>query len=165
MPACSHECHANLVSSRMSTDKSARNVGKRKRVLIVDDHPLMRESVAAWIARAPDLEVCGLAASAAAALHDVQTTQPHIVVTDLDMPDRSGMELLKDLLKLQPHLPVLVLSMHRASLFAERAIAAGAAGYVMKGEGAVKLLAVIRELLLRYENPPSTPSSGDTSAS
>jgi DNA-binding NarL/FixJ family response regulator len=120
---------------------------KRKRILVVDDHPLMREGVAQWIQRAPELEVCGQAESATEALALVVKLKPDLVLVDISLPGRNGLELIKDLGVLQPGLPVLVLSMHDESLYAGRALRAGARGYVMKRAGGDRVVEAIREVL------------------
>ncbi len=121
--------------------------GQRKRILVVDDHPLMREGVAQWIGRAPDLEVCGEAESAGQALSLAEKLKPDLVVTDISLAGRNGLELIKDLGAVQPELPILVLSMHEESLYAGRALRAGARGYVMKRAGGDRVIEAIREVL------------------
>ncbi len=119
---------------------------KRKRILVVDDHPLMREGVVQWIQRTPELEVCGQAVSAAEALSLAGKLKPDLVLTDISMSGRNGLELIKDLRALQPGLPVLVLSMHDESLYAGRALQAGARGYIMKRDGGDRVVQGIREI-------------------
>ncbi len=119
---------------------------KRKRILVVDDHPLMREGVTQWIQRAPDLEVCGAAESAAQAISLAEQFQPDLVLTDISLSGRDGLELIKDLRALRPDLPVLVLSMHEESLYAGRALRAGARGYIMKRAGGDRVVEAIREV-------------------
>lgn len=121
---------------------------KRRRVLLVDDHPLMREGIAQWIQRTPDLEVCGQAESAAAALAMVEKLQPDLVLTDISLAGRNGLELIKDVAALGADLPVLVLSMHDEALYAGRALRAGARGYIMKRAGGDRVVDAIREVLL-----------------
>src|SRR5690606_26548036 len=96
---------------------------------------------------APDLEVCGEAESASQALSLVEKLKPDLVLTDISLTGRSGLELTKDLRVLQPELPVLVLSMHEESLYAGRALRAGARGYVMKRAGGDHVVEAIREVL------------------
>jgi DNA-binding NarL/FixJ family response regulator len=120
---------------------------QRKRILMVDDHPLMREGVARWIEGTPDLDVCGEAESAAQAITLVEKLKPDLVLTDISLPGRNGLELIKDLQALRPALPVLVLSMHEESLYAGRALRAGARGYIMKRAGGDRLVEAIREVL------------------
>jgi len=119
----------------------------RKRILVVDDHPLMREGIAQWIQRAPDLEVCCQAESAAQALSLVTKLKPDLVLTDISLTGRNGLELIKDLRALQPDLPALVLSMHDEALYAGRALRAGARGYIMKRAGGDRVIEAIREAL------------------
>jgi DNA-binding NarL/FixJ family response regulator len=127
--------------------KPAKPQVKPKRIVLVDDHPLMREGVAQWIQRSPDLEVCGEAESAAQALSLVEKLKPDLVLTDISLAGRNGIELIKDLRALQPGLPVLVLSMHDEALYAGRALQAGARGYVMKRAGGGRVVEAIREVL------------------
>ena len=119
---------------------------KRKRILVVDDHPLMREGVTQWIKRAPDLEICGEAESAAQALSLAERLKPDLVLTDISLAGHNGLELIKDVHALRPELPVLVLSMHEESLYAGRAIRAGAGGYIMKRAGGDRIVEAIREV-------------------
>jgi len=119
----------------------------RKRILVVDDHPLMREGIAQWIQRAPDLELCGQAESAAQALSLAGKLKPDLVLTDISLTGHDGLELIKDLCALRPELPVLVLSMHEESLYAGRALRAGARGYVMKRAGGDRVVEAIREVM------------------
>jgi DNA-binding NarL/FixJ family response regulator len=120
---------------------------KRKRILLVDDHPLMREGVAQWIERASDLEVCGEAGTAAEAFSFITSPRPDLVLADISLAGRSGLELIKDLRALDAELPVLVLSMHEESLYAGRALRAGARGYVMKAAGGERVVDAIHEVL------------------
>jgi DNA-binding NarL/FixJ family response regulator len=113
----------------------------------VDDHPLMREGMSQWISRAPGLELCGEASSAAQALSAVEQLKPDLVVADISLGGRDGLELIKDLRALKPSLPVVVLSMHEESLYARRALQAGARGYVMKRAGGGRVIEAIREVL------------------
>jgi DNA-binding NarL/FixJ family response regulator len=111
------------------------NTGSQKRgVLIVDDHPLVREWLTTLIERQPDLTVCGEAATAAEAMQAVAGSKPEVAIVDILLNDPSGIELIKDLKEACPSLRVLVLSMHEESHYAERALRAGAKGCIMKGE-------------------------------
>ena len=124
----------------------AANAAKR-RILLVDDHPMTREGLAANIGRQADLEVCGEASNPAEAMDALARRHPDLMVTDMTMPGRSGLEFIKDVHAMMPELPVLVLSMHDEVLYAERALRAGARGYLMKDAGSAKVLAVIRLIL------------------
>jgi DNA-binding NarL/FixJ family response regulator len=118
-----------------------------KRIIIVDDHPLLREGLARVIGSEDDLTVCGMAGSVAEALRLVELNPPDLVLTDLILPGRNGLELIKDLRAIHPELPVVVLSMHDEMIYAERCLAAGARGYVMKEAAAEHLLDAIRTVL------------------
>lgn len=117
------------------------------RVLIVDDHPFLCVGLAEVLGRDPALCVCGAVESAEAALTACEQLHPDLVITDLNLPGKSGLELIKDLASLRPGLPVIVLSMHDEEIYAERCLRAGGRGYVMKCEGPEKLLAAIRQVL------------------
>jgi DNA-binding NarL/FixJ family response regulator len=127
----------------------------KNKILLVDDHPLVREWLNNLIQEEPDLEVCGLAGSAREALDLMATLQPQIVVADISMEGGSGLELIKDVKILHPKVQLIVLSMHEEMLYAERAMRAGAAGYIMKREATEKVLDAIRAVLkggLYYSN-------------
>jgi DNA-binding NarL/FixJ family response regulator len=119
----------------------------KRRILLVDDHPLTSEGLAGVINREADLEVCGLAGNPAEAMSALSKCRPDLMVTDMTMPGRSGIEFLKDVHAMLPALPMLVLSMHDEMLYAERALRAGARGYLMKDAGSAKVLEVIRLVL------------------
>jgi DNA-binding NarL/FixJ family response regulator len=125
----------------------SKSVVTRKRILLVDDHPMMRAGLAQIINQQPELEVCGEAGDPAEALRALPRCAPDLVVTDITMPGRSGVEFIKDMLALHPRLSILVISMHDEVIYAERVLRAGARGYVMKEAGAEKLLAAIRQVL------------------
>ena len=117
------------------------------KVVLVDDHPIVRQGLAQMIARELDMEVCGEAETAADALKAIAACKPDVAVVDLSLKGTSGLELLKDLKVRFPKLPVLVLSMYDESMYAERALRAGAKGYMMKEEATEKVLAAIRGIL------------------
>jgi DNA-binding NarL/FixJ family response regulator len=119
----------------------------KRKVFLVDDHPMVREWLGNLINRQPDLELCGEAASAPEACGKVAAAAPDIAVVDITLENGSGLELIKDLRVLCPRMAVMVLSMHDESLYAERAIRAGAKGYLVKKETTKKILMVIREVL------------------
>lgn len=119
----------------------------RKRILIVDDHVVLREGLVAQINREPDLMVCGEADDAREALAAAEQLKPDLVLADITLPGRNGLELIRDLHAVRPTLPVLVLSMHDASLFAERVLRAGGRGYISKQQSGQRLLGAIRRVL------------------
>lgn len=116
-------------------------------MLIVDDHPFMRAGLAQLIDRQPDLQVAWEAGSPAEALKILEKEKPDLVLSDITMPGRSGAEFIKDLHALQPGLPVLVISMHDETIYAERMLRAGARGYIMKEAGGEALLTAVRQVL------------------
>lgn len=122
-------------------------VPARKQILIVDDHPMMRDGLAALITAQPDLAVCAQAADAAEAQRTVEAHRPDLVLMDISLPGKSGLEAIKDIQALAPGVAVLVLSMHDESLYAERVLRAGARGYVMKQEGGKRIMEAIRAVL------------------
>lgn len=122
--------------------------GKDKtKVLIVDDHPIIRQGLSELINAEPDLIVCGNAEDAPEALGKIKESKPDMVIVDISLKETSGMELIKDIKAQHSNLPVLVLSMHDESLYAERMLRAGAKGYVMKAEATDKVIVAIRKIL------------------
>lgn len=119
----------------------------RKRILLVDDHAVVREGAALWINQTPDLQVCGAAAQSRDALSIIEQLHPDVVITDIGMPGRDGLELTKDIKARWPQLPVLIFSVHDESLYAGRALRAGARGYYNKNAGAEGLIESIRAIL------------------
>ncbi len=117
------------------------------KILLVDDHPLVREWLSNLINDEPDLEVCGQAGNAREALGMIGAVQPRIVVVDISMEGASGLELIKDVKAVCPGVELIVLSMHDELLYAERAMRAGAVAYVMKRDATDKVLAAIRAVL------------------
>jgi DNA-binding NarL/FixJ family response regulator len=115
--------------------------------LLVDDHPLMRRGQADLLSREPDLEVCGEAGSARDAMEAIEKLKPDLVVLDMALPDKDGLELIKDVQTLHPQLPLLAMSMQEESIYAPRALRAGARGYVMKAEAPERLAEAIRAVL------------------
>jgi DNA-binding NarL/FixJ family response regulator len=104
---------------------------KKKNVFVVDDHPLLRQGLALLINREPDLTVCGEAEETQAAMRAIAAKKPDILIADISLNGPDGLDLLKTLRTLYPDLPVLVLSMHDESIYAERALRARANGYIM----------------------------------
>jgi DNA-binding NarL/FixJ family response regulator len=119
----------------------------RKKILVVDDHPMTRSGVVHLLNKQADMIVCGEAGSPAEALGGLAQAPPDLMLTDMTMPGRSGIEFIKDVLALHPNLPILILSMHDEAIYAERALRAGARGYVMKEAGGEKLLMAIQRVL------------------
>lgn len=119
----------------------------RTRILLVEDHPMMRQALKETLAQEPDLIVCGEAADEAAAMKLLQSTSPHLVLMDLSLGEGSGLELTKWIVKTDPTARVLVLSMHDELLYAERAIHAGARGYINKRADPDTIVAAIRTVL------------------
>ena len=114
---------------------------------MVDDHAILREGLVAQINRESDLVVCGEAEDAREALTAVEKLKPDLVLADITLPGRNGLELIRDIRAVQPELPVLVLSMHDASVFAERVLRAGGRGYISKQRSGRRLIAAIRHVL------------------
>jgi DNA-binding NarL/FixJ family response regulator len=120
---------------------------EKSRILIVDDHPLFREGLGQMIDRNPDLVVCGEAADAAEALKAITELKPDLVLVDITLGGSNGLDLIKIIKEKYDDLPVLVVSMHEESLYAERALRAGAMGYVMKHEPAKTVRTAITKVL------------------
>jgi len=119
-----------------------------KRIFLVEDHAILREGLSLFIGQEPGMEVCGEAGSAAAALSAIQDLRPDVVVTDISMPGMNGVEFIKNLKALHPEIAVVVLSMHDESIYAERALRAGALGYVMKKESTKEVIIALRKAFL-----------------
>ncbi len=117
------------------------------RLLLVDDHPLLRQGIAQTLDAEPDFTVAGEATDAEAALAMLDAVAPDLVVTDISLPGMSGIELVRHLAALRPGLPVLVLSRHDEALYAERAVRAGARGYLSKLAAGDDLVAAVRRVL------------------
>jgi DNA-binding NarL/FixJ family response regulator len=122
-------------------------MSQKIKVLLVDDHPLVREGLVNLINQQADLQICGEAGNEPQALELIRTAQPHVAIVDISLESGSGIELIKSIKTLFPAVTVLVLSMHDESLYAERALRAGARGYVMKREAAKKVIEAIRCVL------------------
>jgi len=117
------------------------------KIFLVDDHPLVREWLTNLIQQQPDLVVCGEAEDAPAALREISATRPAIAIVDITLKEGSGIELIKGLKAVEPGVAVIVLSMHDERIYAERALRAGARGYIMKRETAKKVITAIRQVL------------------
>ena len=118
----------------------------RKRVLLVDDHPLVRHALRETLSREPDLVVCGEAEDRAGTLAAIEVSRPDLAIVDLGLKHSDGIRLIQDLHDRHPKLLTLVLSMHDESLYAERAIRAGASGYISKQEAPAKIIEAVRKI-------------------
>ena len=128
--------------------KAARKSGKDSAtVVLVDDHPLLREGLTQLIEKNTEFSVCGQFEDAPQALRGITALHPDVAIIDLSLKEGDGLELVKDLKTRHPRLPVLVLSMHDESLYAERALRAGARGYIMKQEAPANILRALRRVL------------------
>lgn len=116
-------------------------------MLVVDDHPIVRQGLTLLINQEADLTVCGVAEEMHSGLRAIQTDRPDIVILDISLTGPDGLETLKNIRINSPHLPVLILSMHDESIYAERALRAGANGYIMKQEATEKVLVALRRIL------------------
>jgi DNA-binding NarL/FixJ family response regulator len=130
----------------MSSKTHTAGAAAKCRIFLVEDHPVTREGFAQLIDYQPDLQVCGQAGTALKGRVGVETLKPDLVIVDISLADSNGLELIKDLKKRFPTLPVLVLSTHDESLYAERALRAGASGYVMKQAPTSAVMSAIRDV-------------------
>ena len=121
---------------------------KRKKILIVDDHPIVRQGLAELINHEKDVVVSGQAEDAFQAMKIIRSDMPDMVIVDISLADTSGLELIKDLKVQYPELPILTLSMHDETLYAERALRAGAKGYIMKQQCTEKVIDAIHKILM-----------------
>lgn len=118
-----------------------------KRVFLVDDHPMVREHLTLMIEQQPDMQVCGGAVDLARALEGIGLTQPDIAIIDISLRSSNGLDLIKEVRSRGWSVPILVLSMHEDSLYAERALRAGAQGYINKQESSKTILTAIRRVI------------------
>ncbi|MHC4474924.1 MAG: response regulator transcription factor [Planctomycetota bacterium] len=132
----------------MTEDKQTHETVEGKtRIVIVDDHPIVRQGLAELINHEDDFIVCGQAEDSHEAMATIRAKQPDLVVVDISLKQTSGMELIKDIKAQYPNLAVLALSMHDESLYAERALRAGAKGYIMKAEATENVVSAIRKVM------------------
>jgi DNA-binding NarL/FixJ family response regulator len=117
------------------------------RILLVDDHPITRQGIRALIDQQPDLEICGETGSATNAIELVQQLKPDLAIIDISLATMNGIQVTKTIKRMAPNLPILIVSMYDECLYAERALQAGAMGYVMKQEAGEKVAGAIRHLL------------------
>jgi len=127
-------------------DPAATSPAKRK-VFLVDDHPIVRQGLAQLIDNEPDLMVCGQGEDTFGSLRAIKIAKPDLCLVDVSLKDGDGIELIKELKAQMPDVPVLMLSMHDEQLYAERALRAGARGYIMKQEPPTIVLTALRKVL------------------
>lgn len=133
-----------MVSEKQQNMSDIKN---RRKVLIVDDHPIVREGLISLIEEEEDIVVCGSAENIPETIKAIQALEPDMVTVDISLQDASGLDLIKDIKDKFPNLPVLALSVHSESFFAERAIRAGAKGYITKQEATKNVIMAIRKVL------------------
>lgn len=131
----------------MNTTPEKAVAAEKKMVLVVDDHPLMRQGLSLLINQQQDMQVCAEAEEAQAAMQALAQKKPDIVILDISLNGPDGLELLKSIRVSHPDLPVLILSMHDEAIYAERALRARANGYIMKQEATEKVLVAMRRIL------------------
>jgi DNA-binding NarL/FixJ family response regulator len=140
-----------MKNKRIDMDKTRASLSAkppaRRKILIVDDHPMMREGLRAGINREPDLMVCGEAENAQQAMDAVQKLAPDLALVDVNLPGKNGLELVKDFRAVHPQMAILAISMHDESLYAERMLRAGAGGYLTKQQPPEELIKAIRLVL------------------
>jgi DNA-binding NarL/FixJ family response regulator len=127
--------------------QSDQTLDNKIRILIVDDHPIVRQGLTELVNHEDDFAVCGQAEDYHEALRAIGQLNPNMAVVDISLKETSGLELIKDIHSQHPDLPVLALSMHDETLYAERALRAGAMGYIMKQEATENVIAAIRKIL------------------
>ncbi|MEO5904561.1 MAG: response regulator transcription factor [Gemmatimonadaceae bacterium] len=131
----------------MSSLQAGQQQTRKRRVFLVDDHPIVRQGLTLLIDQEPELTVCGVAEDAESVPASIAALAPDIVVLDISLKGPDGLELLKTIRSVDQTLPILVLSMHDETIYAERALRAGANGYIMKQEATDKVLVAIRRIL------------------
>jgi DNA-binding NarL/FixJ family response regulator len=135
-----------MSSGGRSTGEPQQRSGRR-RVLVVDDHPIVRQGLKLMIDAEPDLQVCAEAQSEREARSAIREHEPDVVIVDISLSQGDGLELVRDVHAHHPGLPMLVLSMHDELIYAERLVAAGASGYIMKQAASDQLLVALRRVL------------------
>jgi DNA-binding NarL/FixJ family response regulator len=130
-----------------STNIPEQSYAGKRTVFVVDDHPLLRQGLALLINQQRDLEVCGEAEEAQAAMQAISQKTPDIMIVDISLNGPDGLDLLKNIRVSYPDLPILILSMHDEAIYAERALRARANGYIMKQEATEKVLIAVRRIL------------------
>jgi len=137
----------NNIPVAESTQSQSVAPDQKRTVFVVDDHPLLRQGLALLINQERDLKVCGEAEDAHTAMTAIAASKPDILIADISLKGPDGLDLLKNLRAYYPDLPVLILSMHDESIYAERALRARANGYIMKQEATEKVLVAVRRIL------------------
>jgi DNA-binding NarL/FixJ family response regulator len=127
--------------------KSPSHIVSKKKILVVDGHPIVRLGLELLINREPDLVVCGEAEEANGAMHVLASAKPDLLIVDISLNGPDGLDLLKNVRTIDSNLPVLILSMHDELIYAERALRAGANGYIMKQEATERVLTALRRIL------------------
>jgi len=130
-----------------ATASAPRTASEPRRVLIVDDHPIVRQGLRRMIDLEPDLSVCGEAQTEREARQAIRDLAPDVVIVDISLAQGDGLELVRDVHAQRPNLPMLVLSMHDEAIYAERLLAAGASGYIMKQAASDQLIVALRKVL------------------
>ena len=149
------ETRPSLVVERLKLAAQKQNRRQSKRIVIVDDHPVLRKGLGRIINSNDDFVVCGEAGEANEGMALIRRERPDLVIADIGLPGASGIELTKNIRAEFPSMPVLILSMHEESLYAMRALRAGATGYIIKQEAIEKIADAVREVLSgrRYLSP------------
>ncbi len=135
------------MQEQTAIDPASEAKDTRKRLLIVDDHALFRRGVATLLEDKPEVMVCGEADNALSALESMRRLVPDVALVDISLPGTNGIELTKQMLAEMPKLAIIILSMHEESIYALRALRAGAKGYVMKAEAQTKVLDALRKVI------------------
>lgn len=157
------------MTNSLTPDSPAPSPPEPVRILMVDDHPIMREGMALFLASQGDLQLCAQAGTAAEALLALEQARPALAIVDISLRQDSGLDLIRTLRRRAPALAILALSLHDESIFAERALRAGANGYLMKQEATASIVVAIRKLLAgeiylsaamhgRLAHQPATPA-------
>lgn len=132
------------MAQKKQQDKTDEN---RKKIIIVDDHPIVRQGLENLINHESDLSVCGQAENAHQAMKAIKMLNPDMIIVDISLEEKNGLELIKDINAQYPRLPILALSMHDETLYAERVLRAGAKGYIMKQQATENVIEAIRKVL------------------
>ena len=149
------ETRSSLIAKKLKLAAQKQNRRKSKRIVIVDDHPVLRKGLGRIINSNDDFVICGEAGEANEGMALIRRERPDLVIADIGLPGASGIELTKNIRAEFPSMPVLILSMHEESLYAMRALRAGATGYIIKQEAIEKIADAVREVLSgrRYLSP------------